>query len=159
MTVTPLQMLDAINVIANGGKLYRPRVVHHVTDAEGNMLQPFQPEIIRTLPISLENWSLIQQGMEGAVAHGTAVRAQIEGVRVAGKTGTAQYCDDIARETGICRAGYAQPEHAWFAAFAPVEKPEISVIIFLYNGGEGSINAVPVSHEILDYYFRHETTP
>ncbi|MEA3342376.1 MAG: penicillin-binding protein 2 [Chloroflexota bacterium] len=153
LQVTPLQMLNAVNVVANGGTLYRPRVVHHVTDADGNTVQPFEPEIIRTLPISQENWSLIQQGMEGAVAYGTAPNAQIEGVRVAGKTGTAQYCDDIARETGVCRVGYKLPEHAWFAAFAPVEKPEISVIVFIYNGGEGSTNAVPVAHDILDYYF------
>jgi len=163
LQVTPLQMLNAINVIANGGTLYRPRVVHHVTDAEGNTVQPFEPEIIRTLPISRENWSLIQQGMEEAVAYGTATRAQIEGVRVAGKTGTAQYCDDIAREVGICRVGYAQPEHAWFAAFAPVKEPEVSVIVFLYNGGEGSTNAAPVAHDILDYYFHgdegDETVP
>ena len=163
LQVTPLQMLNAINVIANGGTLYRPRIVHHVTDAAGNMVQPFEPEIIRTLPISPENWSLIQEGMEGAVAYGTAPHAQIEGVRVAGKTGTAQYCDDIARETGICRLGYAQPEHAWFTAFAPVENPQVSVIVFLYNGGEGSTNAVPVAHDILDYYFHgndgNETAP
>ena len=159
LQVTPLQMLNAINVIANGGTLYRPRIVHHVTDAEGNVVQPFEPEIIRTLPISPENWSLIQEGMEGAVAYGTATRAQIEGVRVAGKTGTAQYCDDIARETGICRPGYAQPEHAWFTAFAPVENPEISIIVFVYNGGEGSVNAVPVAHEILEYYFHGDENP
>lgn len=163
LEVTPLQMLNAVNTIANGGTLYRPSIVHHVTDSEGNMVQPFEPDIIRTLPISSENWSLIQQGMEGAVAYGTAPNAQIEGVRVAGKTGTAQYCDDIAREIGICRAGFAQPIHAWFTAFAPVENPEISVIVFLYNGGEGSENAAPVAHDILDYYFHgddgDETAP
>jgi penicillin-binding protein 2 len=153
IVVTPLQMLNAINVIANGGTLYRPHIVHHVADADGNVTQPFEPEIIRTLPISPENWSLIQQGMEGAVAYGTAVRTQIEGVRIAGKTGTAQYCDDIALATGACGVGYAQPEHAWFTAFAPVENPEVSVIVFLYNGGEGSIYAAPVAHEILEYYF------
>lgn len=158
LEVTPLQMLNAINVIANGGTLYRPRIVHHVTDASGNTVQPFEPDIIRTLPISPENWSLIQQGMEGAVAYGTATRAQVEGVRVAGKTGTAQYCDDIAREVGICRVGYAQPEHAWFTAFAPVENPEVSVIVFLYNGGEGSTNAAPVVQGILDYYFKGDET-
>ena len=158
LEVTPLQMLNAVNVIANGGTLYRPRIVHHVTDVAGNMVQPFEPEIIRTLPISPENWSLIQEGMEGAVAYGTAPNAQIEGVRVAGKTGTAQYCDDIAREIGICRVGFSQPVHAWFTAFAPVENPEISVIVFLYNGGEGSANAAPVAHDILDYYFNGDET-
>jgi len=153
LSVTPLQMLNAVNVVANGGTLYRPRIVHHVADAPGNMIQPFEPEIVRTLPISSEHWSLIQQGMEGAVAYGTAPRARIEGLRVAGKTGTAQFCDDIAVEIGICGVGLEQPTHAWFAAYAPVEDPAISVLIFLYNGGEGSISAVPVAHDILEYYF------
>lgn len=157
--VTPLQMLNAINVIANGGVLYRPRVVHHTTDAEGNVIEPFRPEIIRTLPISPENWSLIQQGMEEAVVYGTATRAQVEGVRVAGKTGTAQYCDDLARASGLCRPGYAQPTHAWFAAFAPVGQPEISVIVFIYNGGEGSVYAAPVAQDIMEYYFTRNGAP
>jgi len=155
LEVTPLQMLNAVNVVTNGGMLYRPRVVHHITDAQGVVTRPFEPEIIRTLPISPENWSLVQQGMEGAVVYGTSQRAQIEGLRIAGKTGTAQFCDDI-----MCGVGYEQPEHAWFAAFAPVEKPEVSVVVFLYNGGEGSVVAVPVVHDILEYYFsRDETAP
>ena len=159
LSVTPLQMLNAVNVVANGGTLYRPRIVHHVADAQGNMLQPFEPEIIHTLPISPEHWSLVQQGMEGAVAYGTAAkRGQIEGLRVAGKTGTAQYCDDIAAAAGLCAGTW--PEHAWFAAFAPVEKPEVSVVVFLYNGGEGSVAAVPVARDILEYYFsRDKATP
>jgi penicillin-binding protein 2 len=151
LTVTPLQMLNAVNVLANEGTLYRPRIVHHVTDSEGNVTQPFEPEIIRTLPISQENWSLIQQGMEGAVAYGTAQRTQIEGLQVAGKTGTAQFCDDI-----MCGVGYQQPEHAWFAAYASLEgaeEPEVSVIVFLYNGGEGTVASVPVAHDILEHYF------
>lgn len=151
LTVTPLQLLNAVNVVANDGTLYRPRIVHHVTDAEGNVTLPFEPEIVRTLPISSENWSLIQQGMQGAVTYGTSQRTQIEGLRIAGKTGTAQFCDDI-----MCGVGFQQPEHAWFAAYASreeVEEPEVSVIVFLYNGGEGSVVAVPVAHDILEHYF------
>jgi len=156
LVVTPLQMLNAINVVANGGRLLRPRIVHHVTDAEGSVTQPFAPDLItHTLPISLENWSLVQQGMEGAVVYGTAARAQVEGVRVAGKTGTAQFCDDIMCGTG----GYDMPEHAWFAAFAPVERPEVSVLVFLYNGGEGSQKAAPVAQEILEHYFSRDELP
>ncbi len=153
LLVTPLQMLNVMAATANGGTLYRPRIVHHVTDAQGNIVQPFTPEISRTLPISPENWVLIQQGLEGAVVYGTATRAQVAGVRVAGKTGTAQFCDDIARQMGICREGFAQPTHAWFMAYAPVENPQIALIVFIYNGGEGSVAAVPVAQEILEWYF------
>jgi penicillin-binding protein 2 len=156
LSVTPLQMLNAVNVVANGGTLYRPSVVHHVTDAQGGVVQPFEPDIVRTLPISAEYWSLVQQGMAGAVDYGTAPKARIEGLHVAGKTGTAQFCDDIALEIGICGVGLEQPTHAWFAAYAPVEEPEISVIVFLYNGGEGSTVAVPVAHDILEYYFNRD---
>lgn len=157
LEVTPLQMLNAVNAIANGGKLYRPTVVHHITDPEGNVTRGFEPEIIRTLPISREYLSLVRQGMEGAVAYGTAARrGQIEGLRIAGKTGTAQYCDDIAAAAGLCAETW--PEHAWFTAFAPVDEPEVSVIVFLYEGGEGSVTAVPIARDILAYYFQIDDT-
>lgn len=149
LEVTPLQMLNAVNVVANGGTLYRPQIVHHTSEAEGETRQAFEPDILHTVPISREHLSVVQQGMEQVVADGTATRnGQIEGLRIGGKTGTAQFCDDI-----MCGVGFEQPEHAWFTAFAPVEKPEISVIVYLYNGGEGSTMAVPVVRDILAYYF------
>ena len=152
-------MLNAFNVIANGGTVYRPRVARRITDHEGNIVQAFEPEVIRTVPVSAEYLSLVRQGMEGAVAYGTAPNAQIEGIRVAGKTGTAQYCDNIAQETGICGQGLEQPTHAWFAAFAPIEEPEISIIVFLYNGGEGTVAAAPIAHDILVHYFGLDDAP
>jgi penicillin-binding protein 2 len=138
-----------VNVVANGGTLLRPRIVHHVESAEGEPVLPFEREIIRTIPVSEEYFALVREGMEGAVVYGTAARrGQVGDVRIAGKTGTAQFCDDI-----MCGVGFEQPEHAWFAAFGPVEDPEISVIVYLYNGGEGSTTAVPVVREILAHTF------
>ncbi len=149
LEVTPLQMLNAVNVIANGGTLYRPTIVHHTTDSDGQVSREFEPDPLHAVPVEDEHLSLVRSGMEGAVAYGTAAkRGQIEGVSIAGKTGTAQFCDDI-----MCGVGFEQPEHAWFAAFAPVDQPEISVIVYLYNGGEGSVTAVPVAREILSQYF------
>ncbi|MBN1178982.1 MAG: penicillin-binding protein 2, partial [Anaerolineae bacterium] len=159
LQVTPLQMLNVLATTANGGTLYRPQIVHHITDYAGNVVRPFEPVISHTLPISPEHWSVIQAGLEGAVVYGTAPNAQVEGVRVAGKTGTAQYCDDIALGLGICGEGLAMPTHAWFMAFAPVEAPEIAVIAFVYNGGEGSTAAVPVVQDILEWYFHHDDPP
>ena len=133
--------------------MYRPQVVHHVTDSDGNIVEAFSSETIRMLPVSPENISLVQLGLETVVSAGTAPKAQLEGIRVAGKTGTAQYCDDIALDTGICGEGLEQPEHAWFIAYAPAGDPEVSVVIFIYGGGEGSVVAVPVAHDILEHYF------
>jgi len=149
LEVTPLQMLNAVNVVANGGTLYRPTLVHHITDAEREVSQSFEPDVIRSVPVEKAHFSVVRTGMEGVIAYGTAARrGQIEGLGVAGKTGTAQFCDDI-----MCGVGYEAPEHAWFAAYAPLEEPEISVIVYLYNGGEGSVAAVPVAREILSHYF------
>ncbi len=149
LEVTPLQMLNAVNAVVNDGALNRPQVVHHVADAEGNTVEPFEPETVRDLPVSRGHLALVREGMERVVADGTAARrGQIEGLRIGGKTGTAQFCDDI-----MCGVGFEQPEHAWFTAFAPVEAPEISVIVYLYNGGEGSVTAVPVVRDILAHYF------
>jgi penicillin-binding protein 2 len=104
---------------------------------------------MRTVPVEEGHLSLVRTGMEGAVAYGTAAkRGQIEGLGVAGKTGTAQFCDDI-----MCGLGYEAPEHAWFAAYAPLEEPEISVLVYIYNGGEGSVAAVPVARAMLSHYF------
>jgi penicillin-binding protein 2 len=149
LEVTPLQMINAVNVIANGGALYRPQIVHRIVDPDGQVTRTFEPDLIRRVPIDQEYLALVRQGMVGAVAYGTAARrGQIEDLQIGGKTGTAQFCDDI-----MCGVGFEQPEHAWFAAFAPVQEPEISVIAFLYNGGEGSVTAVPVVRQILARYF------
>ncbi len=156
LTVTPLQMLNAVNAIANGGTLYRPQIVHHVTTADGELVRPFEPIISRTLPISAEHLSLVQQGMKAVVDYGTAskvVEWEPE-MQAAGKTGTAQFCDDI-----MCGVGKEQPEHAWFAAYAPADAPEISVIVFVYNGGEGSLVAAPIAHAILAHYFGLDQPP
>jgi len=74
-------------------------------------------------------------------------------VEVAGKTGTAEYCDDIARPLGLCVPGN-WPAHAWYVAYAPYENPEVIIIAFMYNGGEGSLVALPVVRDTMEAYFR-----
>ena len=93
------------------------------------------------------------QGMRAAVTVGTAQAADLLYVETAGKTGTAEYCDDIARPLGLCRPGN-WPSHAWYTGYAPYENPEILVIAFAYNGGEGSAVALPVVVKTLEEYFR-----
>ncbi len=151
---TPIQMLNATAAVANGGTLYQPQLLRRVTDQEGNVLHQFQPVVSSTLPIDPVHLATVREGMEAAVVYGTAPEAQLEGIRVAGKTGTAEYyCPDQEYKAGLCHRGRPQPTHAWFTAFAPVENPEIVMIVWVYNGGEGSQVAVPIAHDILKWYF------
>jgi penicillin-binding protein 2 len=157
LEVTPLQMLNATAAVANGGTLFRPQLLHRVTDQEGNVIQAFQPEVLHYLPIDLTHLATVREGMESAVQFGTAVDAQLEGVRVAGKTGTAEFfCPNDELQKGICRQSDPLPTHAWFTTFAPVEDPEIALIVYVYNGGEGSQIAAPVAHDILEWYFQRK---
>ncbi|MCS6994870.1 MAG: penicillin-binding protein 2 [Anaerolineales bacterium] len=73
-------------------------------------------------------------------------------IAVAGKTGTAEYCDDVARAANRCRFG-EWPTHSWTVAYAPYEDPEIAVVAFAYNGGEGASVAAPMVRLALEAYF------
>jgi penicillin-binding protein 2 len=152
---TPLQVLNATAAVANGGTLYRPQLVYQVTNTEDNVVRDFQPEIIRQLPISEENLSVVREGMEGAVQWGTAQWADLWEVSVAGKTGTAEYCDKYP--DCLNDKGRIETLHAWFTAYAPTDDPEIAIVAFVYGGGEGAESAVPVAADIIRYYFTRST--
>lgn len=108
---------------------------------------------------SMESIELSQRGMREVVTRGTAsitvnpAFPPLTMVNEGGKTGTAEYCDNIAFPQGLCIPG-RWPSHAWYVGYAPFEDPEIIVVAFLYNAGEGSQRAMPVVREVLDYYFR-----
>jgi penicillin-binding protein 2 len=78
------------------------------------------------------------------------------GIAVAGKTGTAEYCDTFANEKGLCVPGN-WPSHAWTLAYAPYDNPEIAVVAFAYNGGEGASVAGPIVRRTLEAYFELKT--
>jgi membrane carboxypeptidase/penicillin-binding protein len=105
--------------------------------------------------VSTENFQIVEEGMRFAVTGpgGTARPANLLYVDVAGKTGTAEYCDDIAWPLGLCRPGN-WPAHAWFTAYAPYEDPQIIFIAFVYNGGEGSAVALPIVVQTMEAYYR-----
>jgi hypothetical protein len=75
----------------------------------------------------------------------------VPGIPVAGKTGTAEFCDSYP--SCLDRDGRVRTSHAWFTAYAPARDPEIVVVVFVYGGGEGSKVAMPIAGEILRYYF------
>ncbi len=105
--------------------------------------------------VTIEPWVFeeLQKGMREAVRGGTLARefAQFT-VPAAGKTGTAEYCDEVALAGNRCTYGN-WPAHAWTVAYAPYDDPEIAVVAFLYNGEEGASVAAPVVHRVLEAYF------
>ncbi len=143
---TPLQILNATAAVANGGELYRPQVVREIRDADGNVVRAFTPRLVRSVPVSDESLAMVREGMRAAVTHGTAMSANLGGVAVAGKTGTAEFPGQRDWEGNL-------PTHAWFTAFAPYDDPEIALVVFVEGGGEGSLVSVPMAAEILAYYF------
>jgi penicillin-binding protein 2 len=159
---TPLQMANVVAAVANGGTLYKPHLVEEVVDAAGEVLE--RPGgTLRQLAIDPANLALVRQGMLGAVQSGTARSAWTHlpsQVKIAGKTGTAEFCDYSA-ELKDCRRDKDGNllTHAWFASFAPYENPEIALIVFIDGSGlnsviQGSQIAAPVAAEIYRAYFK-----
>jgi penicillin-binding protein 2 len=101
---------------------------------------------------------LAKDGMHMVVTEGTAADAfvddNLEGVPIlsAGKTGTAEYCDNIAQAKDLCKPGN-WPAHAWYVGYAPYDDPEIVVVCFVYGGTEGSTVSAPVVRKVIDAYY------
>ena len=177
---TPLQVLLSAATIANDGALMRPTILEEILDSEGNVIKSFLPDQIHDVttdpmidifedPSSpggceskltgekkvVEPWVIdkVQEGMRMAVLNGT-LTDEFENVNisVAGKTGTAEYCDKYANDKNLCIPGN-WPTHAWTTAYAPFEDPEIAVVAFVYNGGEGASVAGPIVRQLLEAYF------
>jgi penicillin-binding protein 2 len=174
---TPLQVLVSIATLANDGKLMKPTIIKDYVDNDGKVIKPFEPTLIHditvdpvitvydgsiptTEKITLQPWVVqkAQEGMREVVLSGT-MASQMRDWQPnpsAGKTGTAEYCDDVARAKNLCQPG-SWPAHAWYVGYAPYDDPEIAVVAFVYNGGEGSEVAGPVVKEVLKAFLDLQT--
>ncbi len=153
--VTPLQIAVAYAAIANGGFLLRPRLLLETGEAP-------EPELLGRVPVSDQNLLRLREALEEAVEGdaGTGARARVPGVRVAGKTGTAQvvalrHTADLADEAIKLR----HRDHAWFVGFAPAQAPEIVVAAILEHSGHGGSAAAPLVQRVLAAYFAKRSSP
>lgn len=145
--VTPLQLANAVATIANGGTRYKPYLVDKVIGYDGTVKLQKQPEVVEKIDISPADLEAIKKGMYAVTNEiGGTARSAFVGSKVviSGKTGTAE-------------VGKGYDAHAWFAAFAPYEKPEIAVVIMITQGGHGNYPA-PVAREIIEAYLAPEET-
>jgi penicillin-binding protein 2 len=156
LLATPLQVAQFTAVAANGGSLMRPHLVKEIVDFEGRVIERPEPEALNTLPLSPEIVNKVRKGMEGVVNDpgGTGRRAQVAGVRVAGKTGTSQVVS-LKRFQGYTTAGrpYKYRDHAWYTSYAPAEEPEVVVTVLLEHSGGGGAMAAPVAGKVLKAWF------
>lgn len=135
VTATPLQILNAVAAIANGGTLYVP----HVRD--GTAVRS------RSVSVAPDILQIVREGMRETVTEGTAQPLQTLPVAVAGKTGTAQY-------------GNEDKTHGWFVSFAPYENPELALIVLVEGQSkESTYHAVPITKSVYEWYFSRQNRP
>lgn len=138
---TPLQLADATSAVANGGTLWKPRVVGQIRDRDGT-LRSMAPEALRRNVIDPSILKTVREGMRMTVTEsvGTAQSLASLPVAVAGKTGTAQF-------------GTEKKTHGWFESFAPYEHPTIVLVVLIEGQENEGYFAIPVTKDVLSWYF------
>jgi len=138
--VTPIQMLDLISAVANGGYLVRPHLVKKIVDKNGNTVFNFTPEKVKKIPISKSTLEFLHEALAGVVKRGTGWRAANKVVKIAGKTGTAQLAGD-------------KNPHNWFIGYAPADNPKLSIVVLVENKEEEISIAPQIAGRILSRIF------
>ncbi|WP_244833577.1 penicillin-binding transpeptidase domain-containing protein [Clostridium sp. BJN0001] len=147
---TPLQLVSYISTLANGGTRYKLHLVDKITDAEGNVLQQFDPEILNTVNMSKSTQQAIKEGMEAVNTEegGTASSVfSIFPIKTAGKTGTA---DALDKQDEVGRQPYAT-----YVSYAPAENPQIAVAAVVFDGGHGGTISTAV-RAVFEAYFKDQ---
>jgi len=155
VNATPLQMAMAYAAIANGGTVYKPRVVRRIVRPDGTLVQDFLPEVKTKLNVDPALLQEVRESLE-AVVHepgGTAYARRLPDIRVAGKTGTAQVVRIGKVRLKKEQMDYFSRDHAWWASYAPADDPQIAVVVLVQHGGGGGAVAAPIGMEIIRRYF------
>ena len=160
---TPLQLARMIAVVANRGKLVTPTLVKSVLTADNESPVPEPMGMISQVPVDPGNLEALHRGLVAVVNEqgGTARRARVKGVTVAGKTGTAQVVGlKFERSFGSEeKVPWKYRSHALFVAYAPAEDPTIAIAVVVEHAGHGGSDAAPVAQKVMDAYFARQGLP
>jgi penicillin-binding protein 2 len=153
-TFTPLQLAHATAILANSGVAYKPHLVKRIQDPRTNEGRLTQPQPAYTVPIKPEHLAPVIEGMAGVVRAGTAARV-FSGAKYTsgGKTGTAQVFNLRGSQYVESQVSERLRDHSWYIAFAPLEKPQIALAVFVENGGFGARAAAPIARKVMDAFF------
>jgi penicillin-binding protein 2 len=154
VNVTPMQQLVFYGALATG-TIWRPQVVLRIEDVDGKVLKEFAPEARGRTELKASTRQTVLRGLLAAVnePYGTAFLSRNPDVQTAGKTGTAQVVKLGAARLKAEQVGYFQRDHAWFAAFAPAEDPQIVVVVLNEHSGFGGVKAAPTAAALIKAWF------
>jgi len=137
---TPVQMALVAQAVANNGTMLKPTLVSKVVDYSGRTIKQSSPSVISQ--VTSEGYAAeIKRFMREVVSKGTGTNAQVSGVQVCGKTGTAQHIE-------------SKTPHSWFIGFAPYKNPEIAIAVIVEEGGYGGTAAAKISSKVMRKYFK-----
>lgn len=142
LLVTPMQLVQTVAAIANGGTRWEPRLVEATVDPATNVRNPTKPVSIAEHIEPSSAIDVVRKGMRETVLDGSGRALNDLPIPIAGKTGTAEFGND-------------EKTHAWFASFAPYENPELALIVLVEGGGAGNETAVPVARTIYQWIVDH----
>jgi penicillin-binding protein 2 len=153
IAVTPVQIAVMISAVANGGKVLEPRLVERIEPQDpgtGEVPTVFPSGVVRdTLGVHPRSLKILQDAMlaETEDSEGTGQRAVVPGLRICGKTGTAQVMDEHNRLVD---------DTTWFASFGPYENPRYAVIVMVQSGASGGSTCAPIAHDIYEAILQNE---
>ena len=156
ITVTPLQLASSVSAIATRGKIFRPKLVKRLGK------QVIEPELLFSIELNKkENWEEIEKSMVAVINswNGTAHNLYKEkGLRIAGKTGTAQIKSLVDQELTVkeeyegIREIEKNRDHALFVSYGPLPNPNLTIVVIVENGESGSSVAAPIAMKLMEQY-------
>src|SRR5579884_245952 len=152
--VTPMQIAVMISAVANGGTVYWPRIVSRIEASDESPAQIFPAGRVRdTLGISGRSLRIVHEAMTADVEspEGTGHAAAVPGMRIAGKTGTAE-----VEKNGEIDKG---SKITWFASFEPVDNPHYAVVCMVVSGASGGLTCAPLAHKVYEAIQESEKKP
>src|SRR5438105_9417619 len=151
---TPLQLAQAMAMLATGGTMYKPRLIAHIDNPRTLERRDVPSEVLHSIALRRDNVEFIKRSMAGVNKEGTAQRAFAGATYSAGgKTGTAQVIAIKQNEKyEEAKVAERHRDHSLFIAFAPLENPRIALAVIVENGGFGARAAAPLARTVLDYF-------